>query len=144
MKTLYSYDPATGSAECILYFNNQAYYGHATCHPDDKDMESEKTGLSIAESRAFINLLLSDKKALQQKYQILNDFYHTINQSKKFNEKSYENKMLQRQLRITKDQLAAVNADIANEKQSLKNFIDKKDKFYKKLREQRQRSKETN
>jgi hypothetical protein len=39
---------------CDLTYNNLTFTGVATCHPEDEDMKSERTGYFIAEMRANI------------------------------------------------------------------------------------------
>lgn len=51
-----------------------------------------------------------------------------------FNEKSYENKMLQRQIRMINFDLDAVKNFIADKRKFLKDYIDNKDIAYKKFR----------
>lgn len=59
-------------------------------------MMSEKTGCEIAFRRAKIEVLKSYRDELKIKLEALRQLYYSMNQSNKFNEKSYENKMLQR------------------------------------------------
>ena len=43
---IYSYDKETKTAYCKLKYDDSTIItGKAVCHPDDEDMESEKTGL---------------------------------------------------------------------------------------------------
>jgi hypothetical protein len=58
--------------------------------------------------------------------------------SKNFNPKSYEAKMIRSQIKVLENDLAAINADLANERKNLKEYIDKKDILYKKLRAKNQ------
>ena len=58
--------------------------------------------------------------------------------SKYFNPKSYEAKMIRSQIKVLENDLAAINADLANERKNLKEYIDKKDILYKKLRAKNQ------
>ena len=61
--------------------------------------------------------------------------------SNKFNPKSYENIMLQRQIRIFKFDIDEIKKIIATEKQNLMAYISEKDKFYNKVRKNRDKAK---
>ena len=61
--------------------------------------------------------------------------------SNKFNPKSYENIMLQRQIRIFKFDIDEIKKIIATEKQNLMTYISEKDKFYNKIRKNRDKAK---
>jgi len=61
--------------------------------------------------------------------------------SNKFNPKSYENIMLQRQIRIFKFDIDEIKKIIATEKQNLITYISEKDKFYNKIRKNRNKAK---
>ena len=124
----------TKTASCIIEANGEVYYGSASCHPDDYDMCSEKTGCEIAVRRATIEAYRGYKRIIKERLGALNQYYYSINMSKQFNEKSYENRMLQRQIRFLKDDLATVNNLINTEYENLRSYISEKDKFYKQIR----------
>ena len=128
------WDEATKTATCILEDGDKIYCGVAACHPDDYDMCSEKTGCEIAVRRATIEAYRGYKRIIKERLGALNQYYYSINMSKKFNEKSYENKMLQRQIRFLKDDLATINKLIDSEYENLRTYINEKDKFYKRIR----------
>lgn len=71
----------------------------------------------------------------------LKQFYYSINQSKQYNENSYENSMLQRSIRRTTSDLAATKQELVTAKQNLKGYIDGKDELHKKLRTARDKDK---
>jgi hypothetical protein len=60
-----------------------------------------------------------------------------MNKSKKFNENSYENKMLQRQIHQIDFDLDTAYNLLTSEEQSLRTLIQKKDEFYKAVRKNR-------
>lgn len=124
----------TKMASCIIEADGEVYYGAASCHPDDYDMCSEKTGCEIAMRRATISAYRGYKRTIKIRLSALNQYYYSINMSKRFNEKSYENKMLQRQIRFLNDDLATVNKLIDSEYENLRLYIKEKDKFYKQVR----------
>lgn len=138
----YKWNPETHTATCIFSIDNVKYVGTAICHPTDLDFESEKTGQSIAIMRAQVKICQAFvKNNLKPRLAALNQLYYSMNQSKKFNPDSYENKMLQRQIQLTKNQLTIVKEEIANKKQEIKDYINQKDEFYKTLRANRNKTK---
>lgn len=133
------YDYYQGLAFFNIEYKGMRFTGEAHCHPDDMDMESERTGLTIAEARAHIKL-----KKFQKRFEIepiVNTYRHilkNIQSSKNHNPKAYESCMLRSQLAYWESQLAEINADIADEKKYLQEYIDQKDKLYRKLRARNQ------
>ena len=135
----FAFDEKLGYARCLMIYKGQAFEGGAKCHPDDMDMISERTGCCIAEARAYIKALRFKRDhEIQPKLDVLRHVYNNMQTSKYFNSKSYEAKMLRSQIRVIEKELAAVNQDLAEEKKYLKEYIDKKDKFYKRLRARNQ------
>ena len=136
-KTEYNYDH--GNSLFIIYYKDQVFIGEAYCHSDDMDMESERTGLTIAEARAQIKL-----KKFQKRFEIepvVNAYRHTlknIQSSTHHDPKAYESCMLRSQLAHWEDKLAEIAADIADEEKYLKEYIIQKDKLYRKLRARNQ------
>lgn len=53
-----------------------------------------------------------------------------MNRSSKFNEKSYENRMLQRQIRLINFDLATINEILTYERENLRAYLKQKDEFY--------------
>ena len=135
----FAFDEKLGYARCLMIYNGQAFEGGAKCHPDDMDMISERTGCCIAEARAYIKALRFKRDhEIQPKLDVLCHVYNNMQTSKYFNPKSYEAKMLRSQIEVIEKELAAVNQDLAEEKKYLKEYIDKKDKFYQRLRARNQ------
>lgn len=86
-----------GKAICQLHTKYGVFGGTASCHPDDKDMMSEKVGCEIAYSRAAINSLKYERDCIiKPSLKALRQLYFSMKHSKKFNPKSYEAKMLWR------------------------------------------------
>lgn len=136
---IFNWDPEEGVASCIIKYKNQTFCGVAMCHEEDKDMMSEKTGMEIAYRRATIDYLkyVRDME-LKPALKALNQLYYTMKHSTHFNPKSYENSKLQRHIRMYEFDLETINELIVNERKNLKDYIDKKDEFYKKTRIGRQ------
>ena len=137
---IFNWDEETGVASCILSDGEKVYTGFAQCHPDDEDMKGQKTGCEIAFRRAKINALRGYRDELKIQLKALNQLFYSINKSKKFNAKSYENKMLQRQIRMINFDLATTKEMIASEEQNLIAYIKSKDVFYVQTRKRRQKA----
>ena len=136
---IFNWDPEEGVASCIIKYKNQTFCGVAMCHEEDKDMMSEKTGMEIAYRRATIDYLkyVRDME-LKPALKALKQLYYTMKHSTHFNPKSYENSKLQRHIRMYEFDLETINELIADERKNLKDYINKKDEFYKKTRIGRQ------
>ena len=91
--------------------------------------------------RAYIKVLQAYKKELKAELKTLNQLYYSMNRSKYFNPKSYENKMLQRQIRQRQEDISYVNDSIKNAKEELNYIIKEKDKFYQSIRKHRNEAK---
>ena len=137
---IFNWDEETGIASCILSDGEKVYTGFAQCHPDDEDMKGQKTGCEIAFRRARINALRGYRDELKIRLSTLNQLYHSMNISYRFNEKSYENKMLQRQIRQINFDLATAKEMIATEQENLRTYIKEKDEFYTKTRMRRNKA----
>lgn len=138
-KTEYQYNEEHGNSYFYIEYNGLSMCGQAKCHPDDTDMKSERTGLTIAEARAHIQMLKAKKKyEIQPKIDVLYHLLTNIQSSKNHNPKAYESCMLRSQLAHWEGQLAEINADIADEEKYLKEYVDQKDKLYRKLRARNQ------
>lgn len=136
MKREYSFDPEEGIALCqIISSNGQKYIGFATCHDDDREFISERTGLQIAETRAELEALadIRDNEIIPA-LKALTHLYNNIQTSKYYNPKSYEATMLRRQVRIKENELIAIRQEIATLKQFLRKYIQQKEELHNKLR----------
>lgn len=133
----YSYDH--GDSLFVIYYNGESFVGTAHCHDEDKDMESERTGLTIAEARAYIKMLKAKKKyEIQPKIDVLRHLLKNIQSSKRHDPEAYESCMLRSQLAHWENKLEEINTDIADEERSLQDYIKQKDKLYQKLRARNQ------
>ena len=139
-----TFSTETGIATFHIQDGNLVFEGQAKCHPDDMDMMSEYTGLAIAQIRATLKYYrhLRDNELVPQ-IKTIKQLYYAMNRSKKFNPKSYENIMLQRHLQNLENDLTVVKEIIATLTKQLSVFIQEKDKFYNKIRAQRQKGQES-
>lgn len=107
-KTNYSY--SGGNAKFTINYHGQIFVGTAKCHPEDSDFESARVGLTIAESRANIQVLRHIRDCeLKPQLKILNHLYMNMKTSKYYNPKSYEANMLRSQIRALEKELAAIH-----------------------------------
>ena len=137
---IFNWDEEAGIASCIVSDGEKIYTGFAQCHPDDEDMKGQKTGCEIAFRRARINALRGYRDELKIQLKALNQLYYSMDRSTKFNKKSYENKMLQRQIRMINFDLTTTKEMIATEQENLRTYIKEKDEFYNKTRMRRKKA----
>ena len=136
MKQEYKWDADKGVAQHICTLaDGTVVIGEAFCHDDDKDFMSQKTGFIIAEMRSYIKGLQHYKNnVLHPELRALKQLYYSINRSKNFNENSYEARALKRHIKMKEFDIEVVKDEIANSRRVLKDFINLKDSFYKKVR----------
>lgn len=138
----YKWFPEIGMAVCELEYDNTKFEGVAMCHPDDDDMSSRLTGQTIAEMRAYLKYLQHIKNnELRPQLKVLNQLYYAMNRSKHYNRKSYESKMLFRQIKNTTEDLAVIKEEIETVKKGLRDYINLKDSYYKEIRAHREKAK---
>lgn len=134
-----NYNPETGVATVTLVWQGQEFIGKAFCHPDDKDMVNELTGLSIAEGRATIKLLKHYRKnVVKPQIAILEQLWATMEQGKYFDKKSPYVRLVRRQIASLKNTEANLRCDIENIRKSIYDYINDKEEFYKKIRSKRE------
>ena len=138
-KPIFEFDKKSGLSSCIIVTKqSKTFVGTAQCHPEDMDMNSQFTGIAIAEMRAQIyalkdirdNELIPELRALKQ-------LHGSMKHSSKFNPKSYENIMLQRQIRQKESAIADVRELIGLRQEELRRFIYEKEKCYQGIRKHR-------
>ena len=131
----FNWHPEIGACTCEIIVDGKKYMGGAICSPEDKDMQNERTGQEIAHQRAIINYYkdVRDNQILPA-LKALRHLYYTMNQSKYFNPRGYEAKMLYRQIKIKEEEYMALKTIIKDSKDALQDFIDKKEKFYQGVR----------
>ena len=104
-------------------------------------MMSRRTGEEIAFRRARMESLKAMRDAIKTEIGTLKQLYYSMNQSSHFNENSYENKMLQRRIRMKTFDLDTIKEMLTTEYESLTELIKEKDKFYKQVRGHRNKAK---
>lgn len=137
-KPIFHYDKETGCSTCIIETKYGKFSGTACCHPDDMDMASEKVGCEIAYSRAAIDSLKYERdNVIKPSLKALKQLYYSMNRSKKFNPKSYEYKMLKRQIECWEFDLAVINDMINTERTWIRDYINTKEALYQNIRTNR-------
>lgn len=137
-KPIFHYDKETGCSTCIIETKYGKFSGTACCHPDDMDMASEKVGCEIAYSRAAIDSLKYERdNVIKPSLKALKQLYYSMNRSKKFNPKSYEYKMLKRQIECWEFDLAVINDMINTERTWIRDYINTKEALYQNIRANR-------
>lgn len=123
-------------AYCYIEQDGITFFGEATCHPDDEDYGNERTGLFIAEMRATLCVLRHQRdNVIKPQLKTLYHLIHNIQRSKYHNPRSHETTMILRTINNLRMQLDTVNNDIADTKKILKDYIQKKEEIYQKLRQ---------
>ena len=131
----YEYNPEERIARVYTTYNGITFVSEATCHEQDLDFQSERTGLQIADIRANIRLLQYKRDTeIRPVIKALKHLIHNIQSGNQHNPKAYESIMLRNQLKSYEKDLEEINRVIQDEKKYLKEYIDSKDKLYIKLR----------
>lgn len=138
IKPIFHYDKETGCSTCVIETKYGKFSGTACCHPDDMDMASEKVGCEIAYSRAAIDSLKYERdNVIKPSLKALKQLYYSMNRSKKFNPKSYEYKMLKRQIECWEFDLAVIGDMIDTERIWIRDYINTKEALYQNIRANR-------
>ena len=132
----YTWSERYGTATCTLFYKNYEFTGVANCHPDDQDMMSKLTGQTIAEYRATLQYLRFIRDCeLQPQLKALKQLYYSMNYSKYFDPKSYEAKMLYRQINHLTEDLKENKYLINLTKSQLETYLTTKERDHKQLRD---------
>ena len=138
IKPIFHYDKETGCSTCVIETKYGKFSGTACCHPDDMDMASEKVGCEIAYSRAAIDSLKYERDSvIKPSLKALKQLYYSMNRSKRFNPKSYEYKMLKRQIECWEFDLAVIGDMIDTERAWIRDYINTKEALYQNIRANR-------
>ena len=135
-KLSFSFDPESGISVCNLRSGQKLFQGFAFCREEDRDMMSQYTGQTIAEMRALISRLVDYRdNVVKPGLKALNDYKYMINQSRHFNEDSYEYRMLERKIKQYEDELEDVKEGIKTQKEWLNGYMKSKAKTWEKIRQ---------
>lgn len=136
------WDGERGICRCTIKDGDNRFVGVAECNPLDMDMKSEKVGQEISYHRAIIDALKFQKKVVKTELKALHNYYYSMSHSPHFNPKSYEARMLYRQIKFHKDDIEEIDNMICEIRQFIRDYIDKKDAFYQHIRKARAKGKE--
>lgn len=134
MKEIFNVNKENKVITCTLKYQNQNFEGIATCHQDDIDMFSEKTGCTIAEYRALIKLLTAKKANLQSQHKVLQHIKTNLEQYFQNKSKDYSYYQVCKQLKFLHQSLAEIKVEIQSLKEKLSTFIERKEKVYQQIR----------
>lgn len=107
--TEFKWDEDAGYAQCYIHYKNLTFEGDALCAKEDKPIQSRATGEQLALNRAMRNYLswVRDYEVLPQ-LKALNQLYYSMKHSVQFDSKSYEAKMLFRQIHQKEEDIEAI------------------------------------
>ena len=132
------FDEDKGITTCTYRTENREFIGKAYCHPDDFDFKAKITGESISERRAKIKYLKHELNCnLRPGLAALKQLYFSVDRSKFYNKTDYLAKALTRQIKIKESEIELLKDIIKDKEDSLKNYIDEKEKLYQRLRKMR-------
>lgn len=135
----FSWNEKEGHAICAINApNGHRYIGEAWCNSIDHDMMNEATGCNIAQMRATIKMYQGWRNEYKIRLDALNEVYYCMKHSTHFNPKSYENRMLQRKIKAQQENISTLNEYINDLRKDIKSYIDEKDMFYKRIRNNRE------
>jgi len=137
MKIKETFVSTDNEIKCILSVDGYNYIGIAKCCPEDKDMQSEKTGQHIAYQRAFIKCLKHNLFIIKLQKKEIKDFYNSVKDGKEFNINGFVERKLRREIYELNQEIIYFKALIEGNEKSLKDFISQKDNFYQKIRTKR-------
>ena len=115
-----SYDKETGVSKCTILHNGVKYYGEARLHPDDKDNWSSFLGCRIAEARATLKALKTEKKEKQQELHYYENFVKTLLSYNGVNLESKEYKIIKRIIWKKNKELQSLNGLIKYYEEEIK------------------------
>ena len=130
--------------ECLIVikYNNRAYSGCATTHPDDEEFFSEKIGYGIALSRARIQILKDEKERLRQEYinkmRLYND---VLGYGAKKSEEIDPTGAFKKNIDKTLHRYFTVAEVLKEEQEGLKTYLPGQNTFIEKLKAYRKRTK---
>lgn len=139
----FNWNAEAGAATCILTDNKgRIFIGEATCHPNDIDMVSERTGCELAFRRAKLQYLRTIRDAeIKPALQALKHLYACMTHSTHFEANSYEARTIRKHIHQTTFDLTTIKEEIAYEYQGITDYIKGKDKIYQSIRSKKSQGK---
>ncbi len=132
----FSWDEENKIAVCIITDEKgRVFVGESTCHPEDYDMASERTGCELAYRRAKLEYLRTVRDAdIKPALAALQHLYACMVHSTHFEVNSYEARTIRKHIRQTEFDLTTIKEMIAYEYQGITAYIKGKDKLYQRIR----------
>ena len=122
------------------------YCGCAQLHPDDKDIESEFFGCSLAEGRAVKYYYMDKIREKKKEIKVLENLIKSLEQLKDYNKKCHEARFIRKTYYIKQKELKQLQTIVENIEKSMKNSIDNfrtnREAFYKKVEENKKKKEE--
>ena len=124
-----SWSKETGIALFTIQYKNENFTGTATCCEEDKEFKSEMFGEALAENRAIRKqfAFIRDNETIPE-LKALNQLYYSMKHSSQFNPKSYEAKMLFRQIKQREEDLKIIKfliQDLRDQEAMLKRSLER-------------------
>lgn len=134
----YIHIPDLHKTICLLRLGNdpQIFYGEAICHPHDYDMESDKTGEAIAFKRAILQMDNQCITSLRHDLALFNHYKDIFQR----NGGKHAIRIINRIYKETEQILDSMIAARTENKVDLKDYTAKKNNFYIKIRENREKN----
>ena len=131
--TSHFWDENTGKTVFSIEYKNECFVGSAQCCKEDTEFKSEIFGEALAENRATRQYFafIRDNEVIPA-LKALNQLYYSMKHSTQFNPKSYEAKMLFRQIKLQEEDLAILKSlikDLRNQEQLLKKSLENTKKY---------------
>lgn len=139
-KTEFTYNDITHTTYCTRHTKRGKFTGRAQCHPNDYDFESKLLGQHYAYTRSMLQELCESRDELRAQLKGLNRLYSVLKYNPRVDPESTECYIVRRQIKLMERDLEEVRALIKATREELCNYIETKDKFYKKVREERKKS----
>ena len=128
---IFEYNEETGEAIAkILTPEGRWLTAKAKFNPEDTNPKKEWTGLTIADMRLGITANKDTLRVLKSQMQILKQLQSEIQQSKKYNPKSYEARKITLKIKKLNDEIEYCKECINIQQQELNNYLTDLDKFY--------------
>lgn len=118
----FEYDDEYGTVTCRIFYKDLKFAGFAKCNPEDN--YKRQVGEMIAGARAEIEYLKFVLNCeLQPAYAALKQLFYSVNQSKNYNEHSYEARAIRRQMYQKEADIEYIKEEILNRKDYLKGIF---------------------
>jgi hypothetical protein len=132
-------DEKKGKISYTKYKGNKKYVGEAFCHPNDRDVFSEKIGMDIAYFRSEIKYLQDIKNTLSTKLALVEDLYSRLLTRQGVTENSPEMKGIRRQIYLIKRDIEDTKCDIQKVNNEIQDIINNSEDFSRRLRNNRKK-----